>query len=1642
MLADRDVLVAFYEAMGGLNWNEQANWLSGRPIGEWFGVTTNEDGRVVKLALVENGLRGELPTQTGELTELEVLELERNEMTGSLPVSFGKLSNLTVIDLDENELSGELPRSLSMLGELEVLSLFSNAFSGNIPEQLDSLGNLKVLDLGSNDFSGEIPGQLGELGKLRILRLDDNRLAGEIPPEFGDLRFVEELLLSGNRLSGPIPSELEGLASVKWLRLGSNLLSGPIPDELAQLSTLIELDLSNNRLSGPIPKWLGDFGELTALHMAGNLDLTGCLTEELSRLENNDFEQLGLGLCESDPGPRNALVALYNATDGPNWKNNRNWLSDLSVGEWHGVRTDLEGRVVALDLEDNNLSGEIPSAIGQLGRLTYLRLNRNNIRGTIPPEIGQLSEIDALFLDDNGLEGELPDELASLAKLTFFSAAGNRLTGPIPSWVGGFSNLERIALADNRLSGEIPVEFGDLSNLVLVRLYENELTGNIPAELGALAKLEWLDVSSNRLTGEIPVELARISELKELSVHSNLLDGEVPVELGMLTRLQKLRLHFNRLSGSIPTELVDLSSLEEFEIRGNKLTGCLPDGLVGVKSNDLSNVDLPTCSEVVDQPVTISDRDVLVALYDATDGPNWNNNRNWLSDEPIRFWHGVTADGRGKVIELNLHENNLNGTIPPEIGQLTELRSLVLRANELSGELPSELGDLENLVLFSAYENALMGRIPSEFGNLSKLEVLTLYKNRLSGGVPKELGNLTNLLNLRLDFNQLSGSLPPELGNLRRLENFEILENNLSGEIPDEIGSLPRLRQLFLSRNAGISGCIPDSVVELDSNDLHDVNLPACGEVEREVLMSFFEETRGENWSNSDGWSTDAPISGWYGITTDEFGRVISIDLSGNNVSGEIPNAFGRLSKLGEVLLAGNAISGCIPLSVVDLPTNDFGELMLSECGVYFPDYWFKTAMLEILGKEEGSEISPSDLAALESLDLSWSAIRDLEGLQYATNLKSLTLGVSRSRPRPDENSYRNFIQNLAPLGQLTNLTELNLGRSRLSDISALSTLTNLKHLDIGFNEISHLGSVSGLHNLETLLASNNRVDDVTDLAELGNLIRVDLSDNKIVDIAPLSGVAKLQELDISDNEVADLAHLSGLEELQRLEMKGTGVVDLSSLEDLRQLTYLDASWNEFEDLSSLEGLEGLETLMIGPGPISDISALEGLSDLRQLRIVGTDLTDIEPLGELVNLRSLVLTDNRITDIGSLASLGDLEILDLNFNQIIDVSAMAGLGKLKDLRLNGNPINDIEPLVSNPGLGRADHVELDDEVRKSANSRLQVRRLTDRDVDVEYGKVFATAFGGPKIHKTNVVVLPSSRSVVSPNFRLEDYTSDFYEMFEDEFDFLIVMSNIELGDDPYRRYRGAHYAVSNEVEGIGIDPFHNDGWGSDKRLQGLVHLPYKQGFGEGPVLHELMHRWGNSIVEGLGAGAHWGWSDVHRQLGGFESDELVDLGGGRYNAGHFGPGGFAGDFLPYAALELYIAGLGPADEVPDWISGVDAGFSFTADGRVEEHEDRGHVFTVKEFETHTIDEIIAMHGPRVPDYSTSQKEFRAVAILLIDEAHPAITEVVDEISRHVTRFTHPGEDEEWLYNFYEATKGRGTMLMGDLSEFLKDVEEE
>ena len=175
--------------------------------------------------------------------------------------------------------------------------------------------------------------------------------------------------------------------------------------------------------------------------------------------------------------------------------------------------------------------------------------------------------------------------------------------------------------------------------------------------------------------------------------------------------------------------------------------------------------------EVQAQDLAQGTEQALVAFYNATDGANWANNENWLSDEPLDAWHGVTVSD-GRVTGLDLEQNQLTGPIPAELGRLSSLKDLQLYSNELTGPIPTELGNLSNLTALDLGGNQLTGSIPPELGNLSSLTWLDLFSNQLTGPIPSELGNLSSLTLLDLSYNQLTGSIPSELGNVASVTLF------------------------------------------------------------------------------------------------------------------------------------------------------------------------------------------------------------------------------------------------------------------------------------------------------------------------------------------------------------------------------------------------------------------------------------------------------------------------------------------------------------------------------------------------------------------------------------------------------------------------------------------------------------------------------------------------------------------------------------------------------------------------------------------------------------------------------------------------------------------------------------------------------
>ena len=433
-------------------------------------------------------------------------------------------------------------------------------------------------------------------------------------------------------------------------------------------------------------------------------------------------------IVETDPD-RAALAALYQATDGPNWVNTDNWLTDRPLSEWYGVEVDGDGNVSRLRLGNNGLTGRIPPQLGLLNGLTVLDLKDNRVAATsrtttsrldpgretlvqLPtPAPSAIREPTQARDRTGGLDGRIPAELGSLANLEFLSLSGNDLSGPIPPELGNLAHLKWLFLGDNRLSGRIPVTVKDLSSLTFLYLNDNDLSGPIPSELESLANLKALALWGNDLSGPIPSELGNLDSLEGLYLTGNNLSGPIPSELGNLTSLRHLFLWGNRLSGPIPPELGSLAALEVLVLQWNELSGSIPESLLGLRAMEIfrfnGNADLcapgttgfvvwldgieqvsgPYCNE--------ADRGVLEHLHETAGGPDWTNSSGWLETPALDEWYGVTANSLGRVEVLDLTGNGLAGRLPASLGNLAEMTQLRIADNTgLTGHVPLLLANL------------------------------------------------------------------------------------------------------------------------------------------------------------------------------------------------------------------------------------------------------------------------------------------------------------------------------------------------------------------------------------------------------------------------------------------------------------------------------------------------------------------------------------------------------------------------------------------------------------------------------------------------------------------------------------------------------------------------------------------------------------------------------------------------------------------------------------------------------------------------------------------------------------------------------------------------------------------------------------
>jgi Leucine-rich repeat (LRR) protein len=397
------------------------------------------------------------------------------------------------------------------------------------------------------------------------------------------------------------------------------------------------------------------------------------------------------------------------------------------------------------------------------------------------------------------------------------------------------------------------------------------------------------------------------------------------------------------------------------------------------------------CGAVTEIPQ--SECKALQDLYNSTNGPNWTNKTDWLQTITPCSWYGITCTA-GHVSKVLMFKNNLVGSIPSTIDNLSNLTAISFSTNQLSGSIPSTIGNLSNLTTINFSLNQLTGNIPPEMGSLSQLTILGLGTNQLSGSIPTELGNLSNLTQLWLDTNLLTGNIPSSLGNLSNLNHLCLFDNQLSGSIPWQLGNLSQLQYLYLYENQ-LSSSIPNSLgsltnlqkLALDNNQLTGSIPPELG-----------------NLTN-----------------------LTELSLYGNQLIGSIPTQLSNLKNLTKLVLSGNQLSGSIPPWLGSLT---------------------KLTWLELSYNWELSGSIPTQLGNLTNLTYLNLGSTQISGsipnqLGNLTNLWFLGL-------------YDNQLTGSIPtqLGNLTNLTYLELFNTQLSGEfpASITKLVNLTNLSFDFD--------------------------------------------------------------------------------------------------------------------------------------------------------------------------------------------------------------------------------------------------------------------------------------------------------------------------------------------------------------------------------------------------------------------------------------------------------------------------------------------------------------------------------------------------------------------------------------------------------------
>lgn len=486
----------------------------------------------------------------------------------------------------------------------------------------------------------------------------------------------------------------------------------------------------------------------------------------------------------------------------------------------------------------------------------------------------------------------------------------------------GLKSLQTLDLSMNRFIGEFGLNLNFpamCDNLVTLNISGNNLTGGIGDSFDQCPKLQYLDLSTNNLSGGIWMGFAR---LRQFSVAENHLSGTLPSEAFPWKNcsLEELDLSQNGFVGEAPKEVANCKDLGILNLSSNNFTGGIP-----IEMGSLSSLKGLYLGE------NHFSRDIPKTLLNLTNLVFLDLSRNNFGGDVQGIF------GKFKQVSfLLLHSNSYTGGLR-ESGILTlpNIERLDLSFNNFSGPLPVEISHMSSLKFLMLSYNNFNGSIPPEFGNMNRLQALDLAFNKLSGEIPPSLGNLSSLLWLMLADNSLTGGIPPELGNCTSLLWLNLANNKLSGKFPPELSKIGRNAMATFELNRQSDGMVAGSGECLAMKRWIPADYPPFSFV-YDILTR--KNCRGL-------WDKLLKGYGIFPFCTPGSSRrlpLISgyVQLTGNQLSGEIPPEIGKMVNFSMLHLGFNSFSGkfppelgSVPLVVLNMTRNKFSGEIPQEVG-------------------------------------------------------------------------------------------------------------------------------------------------------------------------------------------------------------------------------------------------------------------------------------------------------------------------------------------------------------------------------------------------------------------------------------------------------------------------------------------------------------------------------------------------------------------------------------------------------------------------------------------------------------------------------------------------------------------------------------